>query len=132
MNVTYKKITDTSNVELFSGPELKTTRINAINICNISGSETIRVNLYLEKTVYAYAGELDSEGKQNSSDTTTAYYILNSTSIPAGAVLQLDSSDICIDYTSNDCKLYFTSGHASGKIDLIIKTTGTSSTQNNY
>jgi dihydrodipicolinate reductase len=132
MNVTYKKITDSSNVKLFSGPELKTTRINAINICNIDAIETIRVNLYLEKTVYAYASELDSEGKQNSSDTTTTYSILKSTPIPIGATLQLDSSDICIDYTSNDCKLYFSSSHASGKIDLIIKTTGTSSTQNNY
>tara|TARA_R100000995_G_C3482296_1_gene124690 strand:+ start:1315 stop:1713 length:399 start_codon:yes stop_codon:yes gene_type:complete len=132
MNVTYKKITDTNEVELFSGPELKTTRINSISICNISGTTPVRVNLYLKKTVYAYAGELDSDGKQSSSDTTTTYYILNSTPIPEGAVLQLDSSDICIDYTSNDCKLYFLSGDADGKIDLIIKTTGTSSTQNNY
>ena len=133
MNVTYKKITDNNEVELFSGPELKTTRINSISICNVAdGTTSVRVNLYLKKTVYAYAGELDSDGKQSSSNTTTTYYILNSTPIPAGAVLQLDSSDICIDYTSNDCKLYFSSADASGKIDLIIKKTGTSSTQNNY
>ena len=67
MNVTYKKITDTNEVELFSGPELKTTRINSISICNISGTTPVRVNLYLKKTVYAYAGELDSDGKQSSS-----------------------------------------------------------------
>tara|TARA_R100001198_G_scaffold93169_1_gene73477 strand:+ start:695 stop:1093 length:399 start_codon:yes stop_codon:yes gene_type:complete len=132
MNVTYKKITDNSNVELFSGPELKTTRINAINICNIDGNETIRVSLYLEKTLYGYASEIASDGTQSRVDTTTSYAILSSIPIPAGAVLQLDSSDICIDYTSNDCKLYFSSANVNGKIDLIIKTTGTSSTQNNY
>ena len=132
MNVTYKKITDNSSVELFSGPELKTTRINAINICNIDGDETIRVSLYLEKTLYGYESEIASDGTQSRVDTTTSYAILSATPIPAGAVLQLDSSDICIDYTSNDCKLYFSSAHVNGKIDLIIKTTGTSSTQNNY
>ena len=132
MNVTYTKITNNSNVELFSGPELKTTRINAINICNIDGSETIRVNLYFEKTLYGYESEIASDGTQSRVNTTTSYAILSSTPIPAGAVLQLDSSDICIDYTSNDCKLCFSSGNVDGKIDLIIKTTGTSSTQNNY
>tara|TARA_R110002020_G_scaffold224374_14_gene433896 strand:- start:4224 stop:4634 length:411 start_codon:yes stop_codon:yes gene_type:complete len=136
MNVTYQNIESNSAVELFNAFELKEINIKSINMCNTDDAVTNKVSLYLSKIKHPSEGTLDIYGRENTTETTTTYYLIKDVSIPAGTTLQLDSSDICIDYTSNDCKLSFQSSNAAGKIDLIIKTTsaagGSGTTQNNY
>tara|TARA_R100000900_G_scaffold16006_1_gene14061 strand:+ start:5225 stop:5572 length:348 start_codon:yes stop_codon:yes gene_type:complete len=111
MAYTYENISTTT--VLRSKSDLYNNPIVTMNICNTHSSDST-ISLYL-KTIYGNA--ISGYEKEEETKTTETYYMIKNLIIPSGTTLQLDGSDIYIDYNNVIYDLYV---EVDNTIDVII------------
>tara|TARA_R110002051_G_C8647841_1_gene487135 strand:- start:641 stop:1033 length:393 start_codon:yes stop_codon:yes gene_type:complete len=128
MIYTYKNITTTTGEILLDKITLSNSFISSIVLCNTDNTNACIIDLYLYRT---YGNFMPESGHDYDNETKTqeSYYLFKNLTIPKGATLHLESSDICIDYGNLIHSLYIKTDNT---IDAIIKTkTGTTGNSTN-
>jgi|TARA_R110002020_G_scaffold59889_8_gene162873 hypothetical protein len=109
----YKNISTTT--VLMSKADLYKNPISNMTICNTHSSDST-ISLYIKRT---YGNAISGYEKEEETRTTETYYMLKNLIIPSSATLQLNGSDIYIDYDNVIHDLFI---EVDNTIDVIIKT----------
>lgn len=116
----YKNITGNTAQLLLSKDELKYNNIKNMNICNIHASDKVSVDLYLYRTSIDTSIQAVHHDFENSTTSSNTYYLFKNVELPYRVPLQLESSDLLLDYKTTLYDLYIKLNAVDSAVDVII------------